>query len=51
MKFYPSTSLNRFIQDESIHCDTNESIENKSKSIHGVVDESIQYETESILHG
>ena len=51
MKFSPSTSLNRFIQDESIHCDTNESIQNKSESIHGVADESIQYETESILHG
>ena len=50
MKFSPSTSLNWFIQDESIHCDTNESIQNESESIHGVADESIQYETESILH-
>ena len=51
MKFYLSTSLNQFIQDESIHCDTNESIQNKSESIHCVVDESFQYGTESILHG
>ena len=50
MKFSPSTSLNRFIQDELIHCDTNESIQNESESIHGIADESIQYETESILH-
>ena len=51
MKFSPSTSLNRFIQDESIHCDTNESIQSKSELIHGFADESFQYETESILHG
>ena len=51
MKFSPSISLNRFIQDESIHCDTNESIQNESESIHGFADESFQYETESILHG
>ena len=41
MKFSPSTSLNWFIQDETIHYDTSESIQNESKSIHGVVDESI----------
>ena len=51
MKFALSTSLNRFIQDESIHCNTNESIQNESESVHGFADELIQYETESILHG
>ena len=42
MKFSHSTSLNRFIQDESI--------QNESESIHGVAAESIQCEIESILH-
>ena len=51
MKFSLNTSLNRFMQDESIQCDTNKSIKNKSESIHCVADESIQYETKSILHG
>ena len=51
MKFSLNTSLNRFMQDESIQCDTNESIQNKFESIHRVADESIQYGTESILHG
>ena len=51
MKFSLSTSLNRYIQDESIHCDTNESIQNESESINCAADESMPYGTESILHG
>ena len=35
---------------ESIHWDTDESIQTESESVHGDADESIQYETESILH-
>ena len=35
---------------ESIHCDTDESIQTEFESVHGDADELIQYETKSILH-